>query len=698
MPAQDPNQRIRRFLKALLMDRLEPLPYDSEALKRRQETLRLLLPAFQKTHPSGSACMANPAMEAIIAPFPGEIEKLLKGESLEESEKIFEKSLEKLAQGIVLDRGDSKKWPALTPEDKAVRLLTNYLSDSPHRWILEKPFREFNTARHWSLALTQLQKGNIRKAEEELNWAQQELRHVIAIALGIDLIQFREDAETLSQTSGEPERKVTLRLFDEKLADTGEAFQRLLPLLQPLLFGSPIFEKIIHAIPEGPFPAREISPVKTEDEILSPLLQQTENLTFLLAPDAKVDFIRLLREMLHLPEARAHTYFRMPDVDRLRNVKIFDAQKRLRIEFDAQGRLAKAPTVRESASGQYEEAPLYDAAVIGGGPGGIAAAVGLTCLNVFHTIVFERTEPNSTVRDIWSREKEADTFYSGPPDPIEGVVGMQDTTRAVFLNRMNTFIDYFHLNLHTREPVLRLSREGEVWVLETPQGRYKARNVIMTAGRYGKPKLLKWEEGEIDAEFKKRVVRGVEVDDIENSTVLVIGGGNTAFDNVKTLTAHGTGKKKNKVYLSYFKKPFSVPGSLHLHNNDQLLQWEAEGQVTILWNTNTQSVEPVEENGKKRWKMVFKEPEQPPMIFDFFAPAVGWQIDKEMMEKVGVQFPEGGKGPEVDPETLQALGGEEKKPIPGLYLSGDYYLQRSVPAAFTTNFRAALAIAETLKK
>jgi thioredoxin reductase (NADPH) len=681
------------------MDRLEPLPYDPEALRRRQEALKLLLPGFQRVPTGFETVDPDPVAVSITGRFRSEIDKLLQGGSLEESEKIFENSLEQLMNGVVLDRGDSKKWPALTPEDRAVRVLTNYLNTNPNRWNLEKPFREFNTARHWSIALNQLQKGNVRKAEEELNWAQQELRHVIAIALGLDLIQFREDAETVSQTSGRPEREVTLELFDQKLGDDREPFRRVAREISSLLERSPIFEKIIRPIPESPFPNKEIAGLKSEEEIVRELQKQTENLTLALAPGAKIDFIRLLRDLLHLPEAKAHTYFRMPDIDRLRNVKILDSEKRTQVEFDDQARLTRTPSVQELEGGGAKEGNIFDVAVLGGGPGGIAAGVGLTCLNVFRTIIFERTEPNSTVRDIWSREKEADTFYSGPPDPIEGVVGMQDTTRAVFLNRMNSFIDYFHLNLRTREPVNDLHYENGLWILKTPKETYQARNVIMTAGRYGKPKLLKWEEGLPYAELQSKIVRGVEVDDIQSSTVLVIGGGNTAFDNVRTLTDHGGGGKKNIVFVSYFKKPFNVPGSLHAHNNEQLLQWETEGKVTILWNTNTIAVEPVIENGKKRWKMTFKE-EQPPLVCDYFAPAVGWQIDKDMMEKVGVKFPEGGKGPDCDPNTLQAFGVDskgERKLIPGLYITGDYYLQRSVPAAFTTNFRAAVAIAESLK-
>src|SRR5262249_4987782 len=109
------------------MDRLEPLPYDPEALRRRQEALKLLLPAFQKVPAAFEGPDPDTSVTTTIGSFASEIDKLLQGGPLEEAEKIFEKSLEQLMAGVVLDRGDSKKWPALTAEDKAVRILTNYM-------------------------------------------------------------------------------------------------------------------------------------------------------------------------------------------------------------------------------------------------------------------------------------------------------------------------------------------------------------------------------------------------------------------------------------------------------------------------------------------------------------------------------------------------------------------------------------------
>ncbi len=699
-----PQPHVKEFLKALLLDRFEPPRYDPGALQKRAIALRPLFEALRKSPAGRDVTDLDEKKQKIIQEAEKGVEILFSRGDLELAQGCYSKAVEGLLDGLSLNRLDQKKWPSLNTEQKAVRVLTNYFYSAPERFRLEKPFREFGTLYHLRLAEQHLQTQNYVKAEEELGFAQEEIRHVLALSLGIDLIGIREEAETISQTTGQSERRVTISLFEKALDADLKNFGNIQTNLQSFLNRKDLSEGLLRLLPEHEFQFKQVEGLKNEKQLYEALREQYQNITLRLKPGAQIRWEEFFRLLLHLPDPFQHSYFRMPDVDCLLNVKIEDDQGKLLVFFDEQSRLVKAPSLSEIKDGTPDSDPeILDVAIIGGGPGGIAAGVNLTALGIYRYAIFERSEANSTVRDIWSREKEADTFYSGPPGPMEGLVGMQDTTRAVFLNRMQSFLDYFHLNLRNKEPVLKLhfDEAQTLWMLETPQGKYSARQVIMTAGRYGKPRLLKWEENNPPSELKNHVVRGVEVDDLENSTVLVVGGGNTAFDNVKTLIANGTGKKGNQVYLSYPKKPFNVPGSLHAHNNDQLLQWESEGKITILWNTNSESAEARNENGKTRWEIKFREGESPAsIVVDYIAPAVGWQVDRELMEKVGLHFNEDNKNPAIDPQTGQAYRLKpdgSKEAIPGLFIAGDYAEQRSVPLAFTTNFRAALAISKILK-
>ncbi|MBF0492389.1 MAG: NAD(P)-binding domain-containing protein [Deltaproteobacteria bacterium] len=685
-------------LLALLLDRFVPLHDEKFELKARCDlTLKLLeeLKALSAPLPAGADTQKiNQRTQAIIQAYA-----LLKQNKKAEAEKLYEEALQTVMEGLELTRGDQKKWPALDLAQKSTRILTNYYYDQPERFALEKPYRELNTLSHLQNVQEFLGKNEILLAEKEVGFAQEEIRHVLALALGIDLIGIREDAETLSQTSNRPEREVTIEIFKQQinkcLNSSSLLAKNIAQFCEQDLMG------FVRPLPAHDFKAKVVQGLKSEEELVGLLREQYQNLDLHLDASAQINWKNFFEKLLYLPNPHQHHYFRMPDVDHIANVKIWDAQGKLRLHFDAESRLVYAPSVEEMRSGKLDENPaVLDVAVIGGGPGGISAGVNLTAMGVFRYAIFEKSEANSTVRDIWSREKEADTFYSGPPGPIAGLVGMQDTTRAVFLNRMNSFLDYFHVNLRRKEPVNKIARENSLWSIETPQGKYLAKNVLMTAGRYGKPRLLKWEEGTADSDIRKSVVRGVEVDDIENASVLVIGGGNTAFDNVKSLSGNGSGRKKNTIYVSYHKKPFNVPVSLHVHNNDQFLQWEAEGKVKILWNTNTAGVEKVEENGKTRFKMNFREGETPTyIVVDYFAPAVGWMMDREMMEAVGLAFKEENKNPDINPNTQAAFTTQnaEKIPLTGLYVAGDYAEQKSVPLALSSNYRAAKAIAERLR-
>ncbi len=712
------------FLKALLMGRIVPLHYNSVELHQRISDIHLLLNTFQKI----SAPQTDKALELDLTPIREALNLIESNKNLEHGQKKYDEALDLLMVGIEFDRGDQKKWPHLNSEEKAIRILTNYFAESPNRFVLERPFRKYHVAYHLLKAEKDLSENKLMETEQDLLNAQEELRHVIALTLGIDLREFREEVETLSQVNERSEREVCLEQFEKFLQDSSQIYETVRMAIEPLLKNSKISSQFIQLLHEKKFEAKTLQNLKNNEEIIKTLREQPENLVITLNAQAEIDWTLLLKKILNLPDPLAHCYYRMPDVDRFRKIKIQNNEGKILLEFDEQGRLAQAPSFEWIRSGKDPKPECLDVAIIGGGPGGISAAVNLMGFGIFRYAVFERAKANSTVIDIWSREKEADTYYSGPPGKIVGLVGMQDTTRAVFLSRMNSFIDYYHLNFRNKERITSLEKESDgSWKITSNLGTYHAWNVIMTAGRYGKPKLLKWEEGTLPEELRERIVRGVEVDDIKNSTVLVIGGGNTAFDNVKTLCANGNLTKNNKIYLSYYKKPLNVPGSLHAHNNDQLMQWESEGVVTILWNTNTEKVEAIEENGKKRWKVSFREGEQPAdLVVDYFAPAVGWQIDKDMMEKVGVTFDKG--NPLCDPESGQAYryvnqphsGGEgkaprvlpvegatqapvidtsgNKEPIEGLYLTGDYALQKSVPTALITNFHASKAILDKLKK
>ena len=714
----------KAFLKALLMGRIIPLHYNSVELKQRLSDLRLLLETIQKVPAPDSP----QALEVDLNDIQTALQTLLTEKNIEKAQEKYDAALALLMNGLNLDRGDQKKWPHLNSEEKAIRVLTNYYASSPNRFVLERPFRKYHVAYHLIKAEKDLDENKYMETEQDLLNAQEELRHVFALTLGIDLREFREEVETLSQTSNRSEREICLEQFEKFLSPSSPTYEAVVKAAEPLLSQSQISSQFIQALHEKKFDTKKLQGIKTNEALLEALREQPENLEIILDKTAQIDWTLFLKKLLNLPDPLQHCYYRMPDIDRFQNVRVEDLKGNLILWFDDMARLAWAPSCKKPMGVEGEaptaprsgplaglpmegamtegnpcgtQAPILDVAIIGGGPGGISAAANLMGFGIFRIAVFERIKPNSTVIDIWSREKEADTFYSGPPGKISGLVGMQDTTRAVFLSRMNSFIDYYHLNFRNKERITSLEKNSDgSWKISSNLGTYHAWNIIMTAGRYGKPKLLKWEEGEISEDLKKHVVRGVEVDDIHNSTVLVIGGGNTAFDNVKTLCANGNCTKNNQIYLSYYKKPFSVPASLHVHNNEQLMQWESEGIVKILWNTNSEKVESIEENGKKRWKVSFREGEEPAsLVVDYFAPAVGWQIDKDMMEKIGIPFEKG--NPLCDPSSGQAYqldADGNKISVEGLYITGDYASQKSVPAAFITNFNAAQDIAKKITK
>lgn len=648
------------LIEAILLYRFLPFPSsEREALKRR-EVLRTFASAFLKCVPA--TALDHPCSSLLELACA-----LLEEENPSEADALYGEAYSLLKANFALSRGDEKKWPSLSREQRTARLFSNYFADHPGRFALEERFRRF----HLELYL---------RSNASLEKIQQELRSVLACFLKIDLSLFYEEVETASLASNRDGKEEAKHLLSQALDSRQEKVRSLSPLSEMLQQQGFQWDALLQPLISLPTAFKEIDFSGSCQQLVELVRNHPQHLTLRVHPSIQCKRDLLLARLLELPFPDSHALVEMPTVPGFKNLQIVQEGKTL-VEFDEGGRLKSGEAILEVA-------------IIGAGPGGISAAVSCMAFQIFDVVLFERNIPNSTVKEIWSREKEADTFYGGPPSPIEGIVGMEDTNRAVFLHRMQSFIDYFHLDIRNKEPVLELCPEGPLWKVKTAHREYLARHVIMSAGRYGKPKLLKWEEENLSPEIRNRIIRGIDIDAVENKTVLVVGGGNSAFDYVRSLTGNGSGKKNNTVYLSYPRKPFNVPASLHAHHNDQLLQWEAENKLTLLWNTNTQKVELVEQGGVRRMRVGFKEENQAPLMVDYIAPAVGWQIDKELMEKVGVYFIEG-KNPDVDLETHQAFGREEngeRIPIPGLYITGDYAVQKSVPAALTSNFRAVKEI------
>lgn len=168
---------------------------------------------------------------------------------------------------------------------------------------------------------------------------------------------------------------------------------------------------------------------------------------------------------------------------------------------------------------------MYDIAIIGGGPTGIACAIsakkaGLSCViiekgvlvnSIFHfptNMTFFSTSLKLEIGEI--------PFISNNDKP----------TRAEALEYYRRLAEFYKLEIRYRTQVLALKRQELKYVIETNKGTIEAQNIIVATGYYDKVRLLNV-EGENLPKVKHYYD---EAHHYIGQNIVVIGGANSACD------------------------------------------------------------------------------------------------------------------------------------------------------------------------
>ncbi len=701
------------FLKALLMDRFKLVLFNPAAVLARIQVLEILLERLTAL----SLPMDHLTAEArvIFENIHKGQQALSGGQPHEVADHAYDAALEGLVAGTTLENYDKKKWHLLTPDQRAELLFfdDHYYRQQPEKAVLEKNFRQFHAMRRLHRAQEALEEGHLQEAVLQVTKVTWEIRRIVALSLVSDLDTLRSEAEKISGTTGVSHRSAFLGLIHKLILPSNPACRRVEEVFLPVMAVPLMTTDLLSPVRENHYEPRVIQNCHSTEDLLRAIQEQPANLTVVLSPDASIDWKRILREGIGLPPPEARGYIRMPDKDSLISLEIKDAQGNTWLQCDERGRLVRAPQRSEVETGVYhKDSTFVDCVLVGGGPASISAATTALVAGRGSHVIIERFTPFRTIREVWPGSKYADASYGAGKDELPAasqdsadrfkeqvspaLIGMEDSGLAPFLSRMWSIIKGFQLNIRDHESATSIKQEEEtgLWRVETDKGTYRTPHVVMAIGRYAKPKLTEWEKKDMPTWMKERIVR-FSLEKIHNSRVLVIGGGNSAADYVTELTDRGRGTKENSVALSYRQLAFNVPDTMLAHNGDQLIDWALKNEIQFYLNSNIHSVEPFEEtlpDGATRMaiKVTFKEADPKEIIVDHIAPATGWELDVPFLRSIGVNFPNGKKDPDYDPETGKVFTIDEhgeRKVLKGFYVSGDVASQKNIPAAFIAGHR-----------
>jgi thioredoxin reductase (NADPH) len=266
---------------------------------------------------------------------------------------------------------------------------------------------------------------------------------------------------------------------------------------------------------------------------------------------------------------------------------------------------------------------IYDIAIIGAGPAGIAAAVEAYALGITNIILIEKSNNHSTtIRNFYKDGKRVDKEWMGQKLDSNGTITFLDGTKESTLDFFDDLLSNHKIESVFNEEAEKVVKNGDIFDIATTASNYHAKSVILAIGKMGKPNKPTCI---MSTEAKKRVHYNLDACS-ENESVLVVGGGNSAAEYAVDLA------EKNDSALSYRRPNFTRLNAINLLNLERL---SSQGKIRMLLGTNITAIEAIE----AKVKVSFEEIEHE--VFDRVVFAIGGSTPVDFLKKCGVELKDG---------------------------------------------------------
>ncbi|RUM44500.1 MAG: cbb3-type cytochrome oxidase assembly protein CcoS [Hydrogenimonas sp.] len=286
---------------------------------------------------------------------------------------------------------------------------------------------------------------------------------------------------------------------------------------------------------------------------------------------------------------------------------------------------------------------LHDLVIVGAGPAGIATAVESYILGVRDIVLLEKDQNhNATIRKYYKENKRVDKDWKGQKVELDGNIYFMDGTKESTLDFFDELLAKHSVELRTHTEVQKIVKVGDHFDVMISGGSIKARYVVVTIGRMGKPNKPDYK---IPPSIKKRV--NYTLDDCqEGEKILVVGGGDSAVEYAVDLS------EKNDVTICYRRETFRRANPT---NQTAIANAIAHGEVRPYLGTNIEGLE--DDDGKVRVIFAEREPE----TFDRVIYAIGGTTPSAFLQASGIEIED---GKPVHDENYMTN-------VPGLYVAGD---------------------------
>lgn len=190
---------------------------------------------------------------------------------------------------------------------------------------------------------------------------------------------------------------------------------------------------------------------------------------------------------------------------------------------------------------------MYNLAIIGAGPAGIATAVESYLQGIRDIVLLEKDQNhNSTIRKYYKDNKRVDKDWKGQKVELDGRIYFVDGTKESTLDFFDEILAHHSVELKTHTEVQKIEKRDGYFEVFIGGGSINAKYVVVTIGRMGKPNKPDYK---IPLEIKSKV--GYTLDGcLGGERVLVVGGGDSAIEYAVDLSG------KNEVTICYRRETF----------------------------------------------------------------------------------------------------------------------------------------------
>ncbi|MDX1808228.1 MAG: NAD(P)-binding domain-containing protein [Sulfurospirillaceae bacterium] len=302
---------------------------------------------------------------------------------------------------------------------------------------------------------------------------------------------------------------------------------------------------------------------------------------------------------------------------------------------------------------------IYDLIIVGGGPGGIGAAVESNVLGIKNILLIEKGDNHSqTIRKFYKEHKRVDKDYKGQVVELAGSIEFKDGTKESTLDYFDFLLDNEQIDAVFNSEVESIEKSDGTFLVTTSNAGYVAKNVIVAIGRMGKPN--KPSNYKIPPSITQRVNFNLDKC-VKGEKILVVGGGNSAAEYAIELA------ENHIVTLNYRRTEFN---RLNDKNLEMLNEYNGHEKLRLRLGCDITSLE----NEEGLVKVNFTDGYY--TIYDRVIYAIGGTTPVEFLRKCGIEMDE--KNEPIFDENYETS-------TKGLFVGGDIAVRNGGSIAIALN-------------